>query len=229
MITDMKKYLLLPLACFLLSGCFFLSQQSPGPNDPGVDDTFPAFGAIRRGDLPAAKALIAAGAKTSDPRYGNLLHAAGATNDPNIIDYVMNLGLNIEERDKYQCTPLLAAGTRSMMKALLEHGANINARDWQGRTPIRLKGARWGATVGDIPEMQKKIDLLLAYGADINEVRQHKTILDYWMAPAEAQHPKSYLCVYIRDQEYPQVQKLIIPFLKERGAKTYEELKQLKK
>lgn len=209
------------LVCFILNSCGFFSQEGREIYNPP-----PAYRAVERGDLATAKSLVAEGSETSHPKYGNLLHAACGTNNPELIDYVMSLGLNIEEKDEYGFTPLHIASA-TMMKSLIKHGAVVNAYDFDLKTPLYTHSRTWAGEITKLPIQE--IELLIKNGADINEIYQHQTVLDFWITPLETmQHNAKFRQLPIM-QQWEQKQKIMIPYLRKHGAKTYEELKQLEK
>ncbi len=223
--TAWLKLLFIALpACCLHSGCMLLSPYQITDYDP-----VPAYTAIEKGDLAEAKALIAEGAETSDPKCGNLLHAAAGTDRPEIIDYVLSLNLDIEEKDDCGRTPFFRAKL-PMMKALLEHGATIDAENDDKVTPFYAEATTFSYLL--TPESPRKqiLEFLLKHGADVNHVHNKKTVLDAWQPSGEA-ISKQYMkwgCI-VDANRWDQERQWIIPFLKEHGAKTYEELKREKK
>ena len=105
------------------------------PRRPGVYSYMPLYWAAQAHNLPLCQMLIARGA-----------HVNGALQS--------NLG-----------TPLMAAASDStpfIVRLLLEHGADVNATDADGKTALMEC-----VSSTDIPE------LLLAHGADVN-ARDHK-------------------------------------------------------
>lgn len=68
----------------------------------------------------------------------------------------------VAARDAAQHTPLHMAaffGNEAVVKALIEHGADVDAVDFKGWTPLH-----WAAAYGQ----RKGVELLLAAGADVN-------------------------------------------------------------
>ncbi len=61
--------------------------------------------------------------------------------DRDVLNFLLQRGLDINSRDANADTPLLLAvrlGSRSMSKLLILHGADINARDAEGATPLLI-------------------------------------------------------------------------------------------
>lgn len=206
----------------VLTGCLFPSSNIIVPD--------PLYRAIEEGRLGDAKTMIQEGYPlTADPRDGNLLHAAVNSHDSQLIEYVMSLGLDMECKNKYGETALHCSDL-PMMKALLERGANINTVNNQGITAFFFKGTLLDEDYSKL--FFEKLDLLLKYGANINETHDKETLLDYWMrSREEARKPYSFSpgTQYHIDQWWEEKKKLMIPFLRERGAKTYQEIQYMKK
>lgn len=176
----------------------------------------PLFVAAKDNNLPEVKRLIEEGVDPCQIKNGNLLHAVARSQDPKMIEYVMSLGLDWRVLDDNGLTPLHRADTM-MTKALLEHGADVNIQTSDGETPFYLTAHAW-----EIELPISKMELLLKHGANINEYHDKKTALDFWMADDTSScgyYPSNKTLLPWKDK-----QKIMIPFLRERGAKTYQEL-----
>lgn len=72
----------------------------------------------------------------------SLLHLAAQSGNPALVQYLLNQGLSVNDRDNYGQTPLHYAVNinfrfgEATVRLLLEHGADVEARDGQGRTPL---------------------------------------------------------------------------------------------
>ena len=82
---------------------------------------------------------------------------------PEITEYLINLGLNVNSADNVRRTPLhhviLRSKDKDIVEVLLKYNADINARDWQKKTPL-ITSVRSGNT-----EITR---LLLEKGAEYN-------------------------------------------------------------
>ncbi len=113
----------------------------------------------------ALEYLLKYGSNPNGPhtKYGTIMHAAGATR---IIDSLIPIlcarkGDPNAVREKDQTTPLHAAVTNVQVinvEQLVERGANINAPDHLGRTPLHLALA--------LEHYDPMAIVLLNYGAD---------------------------------------------------------------
>ena len=145
---------------------------------PRFDQKTPIHFAIESGNIIITEILIKAGARLTKPEnYRNsALHAAVLKGRSDLVTFVLLNGADIEERTEDDCTPLmLAAGTpelrerKEIIKILLEHGANVNARaeyinySYPCQSPIveYMKNSPYNA--------DKEILLMfLKYGAKVN-------------------------------------------------------------
>lgn len=98
--------------------------------------------AVRSRRYAAAKALVAAGAKTylRDNMGKTALHYG--TVDPGIAVLLLDHGALIEATDRRGFTPLMQAveyGNREVVRVLLDRGSDVNAVDFSdGRSPLML-------------------------------------------------------------------------------------------
>lgn len=93
-----------------------------------------------------------------------LIWAAGFGDDPKSIDILLEAGANIEVAGINQgCTPLIHAartGKPEGVRSLIKHGANLETREFMGRTAFLAACAGSAGTV-------EKIQILVEAGADI--------------------------------------------------------------
>ena len=100
------------------------------------------FYAIHRGHINIVKLLVEKGAPLNETTFGmSLLHTAVLKNNSEIVDYLLELGFDINERDTYGLTPLHIAselGFMVMCEKLIENGADLNIRANERGTPLDL-------------------------------------------------------------------------------------------
>ena len=92
------------------------------------------------------------------------LHISLELNIPEVVEYLMSHGADIEAQNKDGNTPLILAAKHFniwSMLALLEKGANANTRNRAGLTALHY------CCMG-ISRSKHAIDLLVKYGADVN-------------------------------------------------------------
>lgn len=113
--------------------------------------------ATSSGKLESVKLLIALGGK---PNYEALSRAVSKKHY-DAVEYLLNLGMDVNEKDRNGATYLESAvvvGDAEMVKLLLAHGADVNSRDANGVTALGHAG---------IYAKYFLIDLLQSYGATI--------------------------------------------------------------
>ena len=113
--------------------------------------------AAESSDSGLFKILLKAGVdvKSRDEDGKTAIFFASAENVKPLTD----LGLNVNDRDNRQRTPLMGIITPERAKALIDAGANVNAADDDGETPMH-----WAAGLCD----EELINLYLTAGANIN-------------------------------------------------------------
>ncbi|KAM4578749.1 ankyrin repeat and SOCS box protein 6 [Fundulus diaphanus] len=135
--------------------------------------SYALFKVAERGLVHAAKTLLRYGADINfeDPvSYYNPLHIAVLRNRPNMVRLLVGHGADIEKRDRiHECSPLDFASEESerlpCLITLLELGADVNARDNHGKSPLlHALASSDGLTVHNT----ENIRLFLERGADIN-------------------------------------------------------------
>lgn len=126
-----------------------------------------------RGLVCAAEILLRYGADLNfeDPvSYYNPLHIAVLRNRSNMVRLLVGHGADIEKRDRiHESSPLDLASEESerlpCLLTLLDMGADVNARDKHGKTPLlHALASSDGLTVHNTDNIQ----LLLQRGADVN-------------------------------------------------------------
>lgn len=135
--------------------------------------SYALFKVAERGLVRAAEILLRHGADLNfeDPvSYYNPLHIAVLRNRPNMVRLLVGHGADVEKRDRiHESSPLDLASEESerlpCLLTLLDLGANVNARDKHGKTPLlHAMASSDGLTVHNTENIQ----LLLQRGADVN-------------------------------------------------------------
>ena len=82
--------------------------------------------------------------------------------DYNAVASLLVEGADVNEGDSQRITPLMdALGDKHLTRLLIvEHGADVNAKDGYGFTPLHWAVTKWGSG--------ESVRLLLSYGADVN-------------------------------------------------------------
>ncbi len=143
----------------------------------------PLFSAARLGRLDIAKELILSGGNIHEKNNSDesLLHnaARSGVNNREMIQFLIDYGISVDIKTKVEIsefflsvliggrTPLFYAKSMHNIKALIENGAEINARDASGDTPLHFKiEASTGSLIGITTEVDI-IKYLIDNGADI--------------------------------------------------------------
>ncbi|XP_010894010.1 ankyrin repeat and SOCS box protein 6 isoform X1 [Esox lucius] len=135
--------------------------------------SYALFKVAERGLVNAAKVLLRYGADLNfeDPvSYYNPLHIAVLRNKPNMVRMLAEHGADINKRDRiHESSPLDLASEEAervpCMRTLLDMGADVNAKDKHGKSPLlHALASSDGLTVHNI----ENIRLLLQRGADIH-------------------------------------------------------------
>jgi len=155
-------WLLLLLAFFMFCLPGPCAGQERGEPDKGkIADAL--FQAADKGDLKAVKGLLARYPGMKDARRNGgstLLHVASDSRP--LVEYLIEIGADIEARTDAQWTPLHSQaykGYKDGVELLLEHGADIEVRHFYGATPL-LSSIRWDRT--DVTKF------LVEKGANVN-------------------------------------------------------------
>ena len=135
-----------------------LTAMSAGAATTDVAD------AVMRGDLPAARALLAKKADVNTPQAdgATALHWAVYRNDVAAVDLLLKAGAHVKVANSFGATPLSLAsqnGNAAIVKRLLDAGADPNEHMLNTDTAIMM-----ASRTGDVATMQ----LLLDRGADVN-------------------------------------------------------------
>ena len=124
-----------------------LVQRGADVNQMKPGDWSPALSAAHRGYIDILQLLLAHGADVNekDDSGWSLLHYA--TGKPDITKLLLEKGAdpNVVDREN-GCTPLhyVASGSeegkdyKTVAELLISHGTNVNAKNWEGKTPLTL-------------------------------------------------------------------------------------------
>ncbi len=129
-------------------------------------------GCIAANDTVLLRQALFKGGNINDTLNGrlNMLHIAAISENPGMIEYLLNQGFKPDISDQYGATPLLYASeyndnTEVMIK-LLDAGADVNYRDHEGFNAL-IYSIDYDGDRG-FDGIKEKIRLLLSKGADIN-------------------------------------------------------------
>jgi uncharacterized protein len=134
----------------------------------------PLYRAILDGDCDRLDVLLAGRDVNMRTEYDqwNLLHKAmvsvGEPPNPEVIRHLIGLGVDVNAKDRRRWTPLhFAARTKSapVVKLLIEAGAELDAEDDEGITPLRQ-------SILCYPWNLEVIELFLAAGAKTERFRK---------------------------------------------------------
>jgi ankyrin repeat protein len=146
-----------PLVVLWLIGGMALAGQAPD-----------IFDALRKGDVPAVKAMVETAPGLVDARDGDgrtLLHHAAAGGNADLVGYLVSKGAKLELEDAHLKTPLHLASMSdrtATVAVLLKSGAALETRDDYFRTALILCARERGqAATGR---------LLIEAGADVNAI-----------------------------------------------------------
>jgi len=132
--------------------------------------------AVNKGDLTRLKNLLGndANVNTIFPNGKTLLMMAIESEDGKIVEFLLQKGVDVDQRDFYDHTPLMYAadqGFASIARSLIDAGADLNIRNKQGKTALMYAAYKGNVNVARV---------LLDAGAEINtKDNNDRTALDY--------------------------------------------------
>lgn len=132
------------------------------------------FDALAYKEYDKAQAMLKSNpllATVSDPQYGSVLHrivdnkvSKYRQKQIGLIHDILRFGAHVNPVDQHGNTPLHLASDLKIMKMLIKAGADPNARNNEGETPIFNLTSRWNIDA-HIPE---KVKLFKKAGAKLN-------------------------------------------------------------
>ncbi|XP_056320081.1 ankyrin repeat and SOCS box protein 6 isoform X2 [Danio aesculapii] len=139
--------------------------------------SYSLFRVAEFGLVSAARVLLRYGADLNfeDPvSYYNPLHVAVLRNKPDMVRMLISNGADIDKRDRiHESSPIDLASEEAdklpCLRVLLDFGADVNAKDKNGKTALlHALASSDGLTVKNMDNIQ----LLLERGADVNATTQ---------------------------------------------------------
>ncbi len=139
---------------------------NPNPNAHPVTESSPLIEAASAGDPAGVELLLSHGAEVKNGAAEPALEMAITLRCPKCTGLLVATGLS--PKDYSTALPNIAAlGDVNAVRLLLDHGANVNAVDPFGRTPLMY------AAASDLLPLDE-VKLLIERGADVNAKSAHK-------------------------------------------------------
>lgn len=126
----------------LLAGlaALFVACSSPSAQPPVRDADIkkpPLHAAIDDGDVARVASLIKGGADLEEVYLGRTpLNAATLMDQPEIVEELLVAGAKIEAVDSFGETSLFLANSPPLIQPFIKHGADLNHRTSNGKTPL---------------------------------------------------------------------------------------------
>ncbi len=132
------------------------------------------YWAARNGHMAIVQSLVIKGAKvmTEDDEGWTALDWAVIGGKVDVLRFLLSDGFDIQSDGKYKALYLAAGeGYEETVKMLLDHGADVNEKDWLGSTALD-----WAAPGGHVATVQ----VLLRYGCDLNSRDKYENTALHW-------------------------------------------------
>jgi ankyrin repeat protein/truncated hemoglobin YjbI len=144
------------------------------------------LGRLDDAECPVADLLIASGKKVPDWMLPRACRPDVSTNELHRVTVLLNYGASLDDRGRYGLTALhyaVRGGKIPLIKLLLERGAQVNALDESGLTPL-LHLSKTRSKSDPVPVME----LLAASGADVDARDENQgTLLMYFARHGKAE------------------------------------------
>jgi len=132
----------------------------------GAESLEAFFEAVTLGDHATARAMLAADpalARAADEMGFTALHVLGTEDDPAMAELLLAAGADVNARNDMGMTPLHIAQHASLVEVFVKHGADVNARAQHDWTPLHVQAGE-----SEDSGASEAIAALLAAGADPN-------------------------------------------------------------
>jgi ankyrin repeat protein len=120
--------------------------------------------AVKEGDLEKLGALLIDQPEfvsSRNEKHGRTpLHLAAGFRQRAVAELLLAHGADVNAKDNDGGTPLSSAGSKDVTELLLAHGADVNAKDNDGWTPLHRASSA--------SSRREVVESLMAHGADVN-------------------------------------------------------------
>lgn len=132
------------------------SQPDPVKPTPVALTTLSLHAVVAKGDFDGARKLVEQGAdiEAKDPSTGaSVLHYAVMRGNPDILNWLLARGVDVNSRTKNGTTPLHTAvvyNRYEVAEMLLNRGAEVDAKSTSGATPLAIASAAKNRVIADL-------------------------------------------------------------------------------